>query len=143
MNTCRYCGNQSDSDVTHCPSCGTDLSEPTPETLAFLVSRLNYRQMFLAPLWALQAALFLPSGLILLLLGNHIYQRAAATVFLALGTLSIIVGRRVHHKLAGPPNVPSRCCTFTFVATGLLFFVAIGGGLFIAVFLLYIFSGGR
>src|SRR5436190_1759838 len=131
MNRCGYCGNQNDADAPHCPSCGTDLAAPTPETLAVLVSRLSYRQMFLAPVWALLASLFLPSGLALLLGDStgfpefwrpnyRLYQAIAAFMFLSLGTLSIIVGYRVHRKLSRPPGAPSRRRTLIFLLSGLL-----------------------
>ena len=152
MNPCQYCGSQSRADATHCESCGTYLSAPTPERLAVLVSRLRYRQMFLTPLWAMLAALFLPSGLILLLIDSsrfaqflrpdhQVVQKIAAVVFLSLGALSIFMGYRMHRKLSGGATAPSRGRTFLFLLSGLLFFIAIGLGLFGTLCLTYIFSG--
>jgi len=152
MNVCQYCGKENESNVTRCCECGTDVDELSPDTLAVDPIRLTSGRMLLISLWAFFIAMFIPSGVALLLADSsrfasfhppdfEIIQKTAGGVLLALGLIAVYVGLRMWRRFSTDPTTPTKKNAWFFLFAGLLFLAAMACGLIGSLFLTYIFCG--
>ena len=152
MNVCGYCGKENHATAAICRECGTDLLPSRPGTLATAATRWTFGQMLVMAATAFFIAVFIPSGLVLLLADSSRFaslqsphyaaeQKLAACIFIALGLTAGLVGYWLATRLRRQPVEPSKQRTSLFLCAGLLFPIATGFGLVGALFLAYCFSG--